>query len=345
MQYNQGRVENASKKLHGYVFFFNFAENLVYNLSFKSNIIDYMNHEIEQLIYKYLKYMENINSASTHTIKAYKIDLEQAYLNNFKFIVNQDNGTEFFKLTRSAQTRWGPLSPASRNRKIATLKSFLSWLYQEQFLDRNFADQLICPKVPRKIPHFLSMDEVVSVLSFYKNKKTTSDSEKLEFNLFLVLYGGGLRIQEACQLKWSDINFNLRRLSILGKGNKQRLVILPQFCIDHLKNLKQLQLTDDYIFDQKSLNPRKGYEMIRSMGQKAGLMKPIHPHSLRHSFATHLLSSGANLRTLQSLLGHESLQATEKYTHLSIDSLARLIDQAHPLSKSLELKSDPDTDV
>ena len=92
-------------------------------------------------------------------------------------------------------------------------------------------------------------------------------------------------------------------------------------------------LKTDYAFGEHELNTRTAYEMIRGLGKKVGLMNPLHPHALRHSFATHLLASGANLRTLQTLLGHDSLQATEKYTHLNVDQLARLIEQTHPLAK------------
>ncbi|MEQ1724112.1 MAG: tyrosine-type recombinase/integrase, partial [Pseudobdellovibrio sp.] len=152
--------------------------------------------------------------------------------------------------------------------------------------------------------------------------------------LFLLLYGGGLRISEACNLKWSDINFKEKRILILGKGNKERYAVLPSFCMDHLNAMfKKRESKNTYVFGDNPLNTRTGYEYIRTIGASAGLMKPLHPHSLRHSYATHLLTSGTNLRTLQTLLGHESLQATEKYTHLSVDHLARLIEQTHPLRK------------
>ncbi|HWU44604.1 MAG TPA: tyrosine-type recombinase/integrase, partial [Bdellovibrio sp.] len=90
---------------------------------------------------------------------------------------------------------------------------------------------------------------------------------------------------------------------------------------------------EEFVFGEEALSQRRAYEMVRQSGVRAGLLKPLHPHALRHSFATHLLSSGANLRTLQELLGHESLQATEKYTHLGIDQLARTMEQLHPLGK------------
>lgn len=281
-------------------------------------------------IYNYLKYMENIESSSPLTIKAYTLDLNQAYaLNDNENQLHINSSDELWLKTRLALNQWSTLSLSSRNRKIATLKSFFSWLYQQGLIDSTLSHKLICPKVPKKIPHFLSVDEVSSILNYYKSPERT-DHENKEVVLFLIIYGAGLRISEACHLKWSNIQLDQRRLLIKGKGNKERIVILPKFCIDTLIGFKKVDSI--YIFGNEPLNPRTGYSMIKNCGLKAGLMNPLHPHALRHSFATHLLSSGANLRTLQKILGHESLQATEKYTHLNIDHLARTMQMAHPIS-------------
>lgn len=291
-----------------------------------------MASSFKEIIDKYMKFLDNIESCSPLTLKAYKTDLFQAY--NSLIIANSTfNGQELWFATRPALNQWSKLSLSSRNRKIATLKSFFNWLYQEQYISKNYANQLICPKVPKKIPHFISVDEVSSILAYYKNK--TSSDEQIELTLFTTLYGGGLRISEACKLKWKDISWNQRKLTLLGKGNKERVVIIPEFCILQLRKLQALDLFEksEFIFGFKELNPRAGYQMIRNSGIKAGLLNPVHPHALRHSFATHLLTSGANLRTLQKLLGHETLQATEKYTHLNVDTLARVLESNHPLSK------------
>lgn len=294
---------------------------------------------IEQKISKYLKYLENIQSCSPLTIKAYTTDLFQTYFDKKtnSYPIKEVTSEELWHLTRPALNQWGKLSLASRNRKIATLKSFFNWLYQENIIEKNFADQLVCPKVPKKIPDFLSVDEVTSVIKTYSDRPL-SHKETLEKSLFILLYGGGLRISEACHLKWKDIDFKYRKVLIFGKGQKERILILPHFCIETLQTLKKeseayYKIKTDYVFGEKALNPRTGFQMIRDAGLKAGLMNKIHPHSLRHSFATHLLASGANLRTLQSLLGHESLTATEKYTHLNIDALGRMVEAKHPLSK------------
>lgn len=297
-----------------------------------------MNPTPSEIIHKYLKYMENIKSFSPLSLKAYRTDLFQAFNNKHEKVCKYE---DLWGLVRPALGQWGLLSLATRNRKIATLKSFFSWLYEQRLLDINYSNQLVCPKVPRKIPHFLSVDEVISAINYLKqNLSTCTDKKKLlqlrnQKTLFLLLYGGGLRISEACNLKWKDINFNEKKILVKGKGNKERYSILPAFSIEHLKNEAAIAKSErhQYVFGSTALNTRTGYELIRQLGLQTGLMNSLHPHSLRHSYATHMLASGANLRILQNLLGHESLQATEKYTHLSVDHLARLIDQTHPLAK------------
>ena len=308
-----------------------------------------MSFLLPKQISNFLKYLENIESCSPLTLKAYKLDLDQAFSKmpknksksnkNRKLINLEDYRTQTFNtaeelwlICRDSLNQWGKLSLASRNRKIATVKSFFNWLYREKIIDKNYADQLVCPKVPKKIPHFISVDEVLSVLHFFKSQEMNQELRQ-QRALFALLYGGGLRISEACNLKWKNVQLEERRILVLGKGNKERLIILPKVCIEVLHEHKKNSHEGVYVFGAEPLNSRKGYEYIRSLGKKVGLMNPLHPHSLRHSFATHMLASGTNLRTLQSMLGHDSLQATEKYTHLNIDTLARIVEVKHPLSK------------
>lgn len=303
-----------------------------------------MSFEVQTTIDNYLKYQENIESSAPLTLKAYAVDLKQAFLYENELTFDEgkkiSHYDELWNLARPALLRWGNLSLASRNRKIATLKSFFNWLFKERLIEKNFAEQLVCPKVPKKIPNFLSVDEVISILDYFNRQIANSPEGGIlrrnllrDKTLFLLLYGGGLRVSEACTLKWNQIQFSEKRILINGKGNKERFCILPDYSLETLKSFKDLNHSSEYVFGESGLNTRTGYELIRSLGKKVGLMNPLHPHALRHSFATHLLASGANLRTLQSLLGHDSLQATEKYTHLSVDHLARLMDKSHPLKR------------
>jgi len=307
-----------------------------------------MAYLLTKQIHNFLKYLENIESCSSLTIKAYTLDLNQAFFNkatpartqskNNNLINIADvkalsfsTGEDLWLSCRDSLSQWGKLSPASRNRKIATVKSFFNWLYSERLIDKNYADQLVCPKVPKKIPHFISVDEVISVLQFL-NTSTDKDAQ-IQKALFNLLYGGGMRISEACNLRWKDVQLDQRKILVLGKGNKERLLIIPEACNDVLKGFQARNKNMEFVFGEEPLSTRKGYELIRTLGRKVGLMNPLHPHSLRHSFATHMLASGTNLRTLQTMLGHDSLTATEKYTHLNIDTLARIVEIRHPLSK------------
>jgi len=307
-----------------------------------------MAYLLTKQIHNFLKYLENIESCSPLTIKAYTLDLNQAFFQKVipKRHTRENNnlinladvkalsfstGEDLWLTCRDSLSQWGKLSPASRNRKIATLKSFFNWLYSERLIDKNYADQLVCPKVPRKIPHFISVDEVISVLQFLNT--TANENTPVQKVLFNLLYGGGMRISEACNLRWKDVQLDQRKILVIGKGQKERLIIIPETCNDVLKAFQARNKNMEFVFGEEPLSTRKGYELIRTLGRKVGLMNPLHPHSLRHSFATHMLASGTNLRVLQSMLGHDSLTATEKYTHLNIDTLARIVEVKHPLSK------------
>jgi integrase/recombinase XerC/integrase/recombinase XerD len=300
---------------------------------------------------KFLYFMSFIDSASPLTVRSYRVDLAQAFkLDNFD---NQDlvkttqdlkppplPSEELLGLCRAAQTRWSGLSPASRNRKAACLKSFLNWLHNEGAIDRDLAHQIHAPKVPIRLPHHLSVDEALALLRSLQieieqaSTQEASDSAIRDLALILLLYGGGLRVAEACALEWSRINRSQRKLNVVGKGGKERIVVVPLLVLSTLAKLETSQKahgqSGTFVFGTAPLGTRTAYEIVRSRGVKAGLLNPLHPHALRHSFATHLLASGANLRTLQELLGHSTLQATQRYTHISIDQLQRTLEACHP---------------
>lgn len=292
--------------------------------------------KLAENIDKYMKYMEFVKSSSPLTLRHYLLDLEQAFggksdnFSNSKMsLINSLSESELLAAARKAQSRWSTLSLSSRNRKAATLKSFFSWSFQEGLTTKNLAIQIVCPKVPKHLPHFISVDEIMALLQSYR-QEDDSLAQLIDQALIVLIYGGGLRISEACAARWSDLDLHRRVLRVHGKGGKERQIVLPRLTIERLKKMKEKQ-SGDYLFGEKPLNTRTAYSIVRSRGVKAGLLKPLHPHALRHSFATHLLASGANLRTLQEMLGHESLQATEKYTHLGVDQLARTLDAFHPL--------------
>jgi site-specific recombinase XerD len=287
----------------------------------------------------FLNWLQNVRSASPHTLRAYQSDLLGAFeLSALTIIRRPEDGnfilkgqvplltpneTELLGLARAAQSKWGKLQSSSRNRKTAVLKSFFGWLYAETMIDKDLSLQLGSPKVPLKMPHFLAVDEVVSLL---KSARENAN----DYALLLLLYGGGLRVSEACNLKWEQINLKTGTMLFRGKGLKERVLAIPPPAV---KALKELDQDGEFIFGKAPLSTRKAYSIVRDCGRRAGLLKPLHPHALRHSYATHMLSSGADLRTLQELLGHSSLAATQKYLHLSIDQMAQTMEAHHPLAK------------
>ena len=310
---------------------------------------------------KYLKYLINSKAASIHTSKSYATDLNQ-FLQPLRsgkiYFRPTEHGPEILweqakthamgnstqslepppllELARMAQRSWSALSPATRNRKTACLKGFLNWLYAEGWVDEEIAPQLISPKVPKKVPHFISVDEAMALIRAVQNDTKSPDRKERDqaerdLLLILLLYGGGLRVSEACELKWKDVSTARRTLRILGKGSRERIITLPQICIEALS---QAPKHGDFVFGETAINPRKAYEIVRQRGRSAQLLKPLNPHALRHSYATHLLSDGTDLRILQELLGHQSLSATERYLHLSLDALARTLENSHPMGEN-----------
>lgn len=295
--------------------------------------------KLADLACKYLKYLTLQKTCSEHTSKSYANDLGQ-FLNpigvrkillasstpngSFQICWKETHSSEcdIRALIRLTQELWGPLAPASRNRKTAAVRGFLKWLYAEKHLADDFSLRLMSCKVPHKLPHFVSVDEALSLLRGLKPGR--------EKTLILLLYGGGLRVSEACALKWKDLLEDSGSLRILGKGGHMRIVALPDLA---WRAVVKSERHGPYVLGgEQPLSTRQAYEIVRQSGRAAGLLKPLHPHALRHSYATHLLTSGADLRVLQELLGHRSLAATQKYTHLSLDHLARSLEKHHPLN-------------
>ena len=318
--------------------------------------------KIRQFIYKYLKYIEFNKNYSKHTIKSYCIDLRQFLVSDepvFLSILSTNHKNRFLELSHNETAfsgvndlnlvkwlflkellekklkmsikKWNKLSFATQNRKYACIKSFLRWLFVEGFIDEDLQVNIRLPKVPRRLPHYLSVDEALCLIRTLQKEKKSKKENQRDLILVLLLYGGGLRVSEACLLKWKQVDFKKGVLRIKGKGGKQRLCALPRQVLEELKLFSSLS-SSDKVFSP-DLSPRKAYDRVKYWGQKAGLNKPLSPHVLRHSFATHLLNSGSDLRSIQELLGHESLSATQKYTHLQMSHLAKILETRHPLKK------------
>ncbi|MBK9293056.1 MAG: tyrosine-type recombinase/integrase [Oligoflexia bacterium] len=251
---------------------------------------------------------------SSETIRAYKSDLALFFKGHFKGqLIDFPYAKKLSQFSR--------FEPATRARKVACIKGFLDWAFENGFTSQKLSTSFGTYKVPQKLPDFISVDEALVLLKYLKNNSEKEAQKNLL--LFLLLYGSGLRVSEVANAKISDVDFKNQTINVLGKGKKFRHTPLLPMALEIIKNSDTLL----------NLTTRTLHRKVRQMGLQAGITRPLHPHMLRHSYATHLLEGGANLRSIQMLLGHSSLQTTQKYTHISIDKLARDLEDKHPLKK------------
>lgn len=311
---------------------------------------------ITELVLKFIETLNFKEKTSPHTVVAYAGDLHQAFASflpgpvigpaingssDYAYHIKENKvpplscaltNQNLENIARTYLMSLNDHESSSRARKIATLRKFFSFLKQEKIVD-EIPKLLVTPKATHKIPHFLSVDEALSVLKLLSSPELSPRDLQCKI-LFLLLYGTGLRVSEACSLRWQDVNLSKRELRITGKGNKERLISMPVLVQLNLASVRSSQ-NQMYVWGKAPLNTRTAYNYIAQIGKKAGLSKPVHPHALRHSYATHLMNGGADLRVIQEMLGHSSLVATEKYTHVSLDQLSRTMESFHPLAKKI----------
>lgn len=233
------------------------------------------------------------------------------------------------------------LSPRSQSRIISGVKAFFKYLLLEDLVGKDPSELLEAPKLSRKLPEVLSFEEITELF----NAIDMSSNEGQRNRAMLeTLYGSGLRVSELTGLHLSSILFDPGFIRVLGKGNKERLVPLGseskkqiQLYINHVRNHMQISKKgEDILFLNRRGNPLSRvtvFNVIKDLCRKAGVDKNVSPHTFRHSFATHLVEGGADLRAVQEMLGHESIITTEIYTHLDREYLREVITQFHPRSK------------
>jgi integrase/recombinase XerD len=234
------------------------------------------------------------------------------------------------------------MTPTSQARIISGLKSYFKYLVLEDVIKKNPTELLEAPKTSRKLPDTLSIEE----LELLFNAIDLSQAEGTRNKAILeTMYSCGLRVSELTELKISNIYTDVEFIRVIGKGNKERLIPIGESAIKHIQFYKEgyrnhiapKKNCEDVLF----LNRRGGklsrvmiFYIIKDLTAKAGLKKNIHPHTLRHSFATHLVEGGADLRAVQEMLGHESIATTEIYTHLDREFLRDTIHRYHPRYQS-----------
>ncbi len=289
---------------------------------------------MKKQIEKFLIYLRAEKAVSPHTLKAYTQDLKEFDEFIDKKLKNIDN-LDIRTFLASLYNR--DLKKSSISRKLASIRSFFKYLHMEGYVKSNPAKLVSSPKVPKNLPKFLTIDEVFSLMETPKGEAFKPARDKAIIEL---LYSCGLRVSELTSLDISDMDIKETIIRVKGKGRKERIIPIGTKAMEAIKNY----LPERISLKKKSpglfLNYRGGRLTQRSVrrillyySRMINLTGDISPHTLRHTFATHLLHEGADLRSIQELLGHSSLSTTQKYTHLDIRQLTEVYDKAHPMAK------------
>ena len=293
-----------------------------------------------EAIENYANYLRFEKNASENTIEAYVSDLqklqdfaEQNLMNITPITISYEHLQEFLyqvskiNYSERTQARW-----------ISSIKGFFSFLLEDELREDNPSALLETPKLGLYLPDTLSLEEIEKLISATEEN---TDLAKRNRCMIEVLYGCGLRVSELTELQISNINFKENYLKIQGKGDKVRFVPLADYTADFIKNyidnIRSKQKINPKHSDILFLNSRGAqisrqmvFLIIKEIVRKAGIQKNISPHTFRHSFATHLLQNGADLRVIQEMLGHSSITTTEIYTHLNTEELHETILKYHP---------------
>ena len=236
------------------------------------------------------------------------------------------------------QSRKG-ISKRSQARLLSSFRSFFGWLVLEGMINDNPCDKIDSPKLGRYLPDVLSVEEVTAIIDSVDTGSWTGLRDKA---ILETLYGCGLRVSEAVGLKISGLYFTDGFIRIVGKGNKERIVPAGDMAVEALKNYLEVRPlpadaeSDDLVFLNrfgKSLSRVSMFKMIKTQALLADIRKEISPHTFRHSFATHLIENGADLRIVQEMLGHESVVTTEIYTHIDSSTWHKNVLDHHPRQK------------
>lgn len=280
---------------------------------------------IQDTITEYLSYLEIERGLSKNTILAYQTDLELFF--DFLEVVEKKENISLEEIKRrdfSTYTKYlakKEINPSSITRKIASIKGFFKYLCFNRDISKNPAISIVSPKLPKRLPRVLTINEIETILK--------EDLDNFELAVVELLYSAGIRVSELTELQLKNVDLKQKMIKVFGKGAKERIIPINQKCVDILlKYLKKRELTalkfnsKPYFFlNEKGgkISRQRIYKIIKKQGEKIG--KKISPHTIRHSFATHLLERGADLRVVQELLGHASIVTTQLYTHISKKTL------------------------
>lgn len=294
----------------------------------------------KQLKEEFILYLDVEKKLSLHTVKAYDIDLNQF----ISFWDNLDQESKTILPVRQLVERYllnlfyKKIDKSSIARKFSSFKSFERFLKKKGIvLDLN----LKRPRIDKKLPVYLSVDEIFFLLDSIKDEDLKSRHPIRDKAIFELLYATGIRCSELVNIRMRDLDMAGKTIRIIGKGNKERIVLFgdkaQQKLLAYLEQERAMVKTsDERLFLNNRFQPitqRTVQRIVEHFRIFLKVERKITPHKLRHSFATHLLNQGADLRAVQELLGHKTLASTEKYTHVSLEDLARMCETIHPFNK------------
>jgi len=287
------------------------------------------------MIAAFLAHLGNERRVSAHTLDGYRHDLgvlAQWAADNAKPDLTTLTESDLRALLALEHRRG--LSPASLQRRLSAWRSFYRWLLARGRISANPAGSLRAPRAARKLPEVLDPDEAKVLVEIPTNAPLgLRDRALLE-----LMYSSGLRVSELCHLRWRDLDLAEGLVSVLGKGNRQRLVPVGSHARRALAEWRTgTRAADDaWVFPGRHGSPISSRAIqirIRELAKRQGLFKRVHPHLMRHSFASHVLESSGDLRGVQELLGHADISTTQIYTHLDFGHLAKVYDAAHPRAR------------
>ena len=301
--------------------------------------------DLDNLSSDFLLSLVTEKNMSLNTASSYKADLKIF----FKFLTQQNltvetvRKNEISKFFQSQRERG--FSDNTVSRRLSTIKQFFKFLILEDLLDRNPCEDIKNFKKTKKLPNFLSEEEVVRILNSASTVGKNNVERARNKALIEILYASGMRVSELVSLRKSLFNGTPELILIKGKGNKERMVPISKIALSAIKKyLAELKkdsielYKSDFLFPSRSksgyLNRERFFLIIKEVANTAGLnAKYVSPHKIRHAFASHLLSNGADLRVIQTLLGHKNLSTTEIYTHILNEKIIKSVQKNHPFAK------------
>lgn len=302
---------------------------------------------LDEAVSEFINFVKIERDYSSHSVEAYAKDLSELLIYADKEKYPDDiKSVDFFALRGFVASLYDRnLAKSSIERKIATIKSFFKFLYRKGVLEENPARMVKFPKKEKKLPTVFNVDDIFRLLDMPDKTEPMGIRDAL---ILEMLYGTGVRVSELVGLNVTDVDLRGERILVRGKGKKERIIpISPQVAgmiKQYYEMMPLLMAEGRKIVDDAFIINRLGSRMtdrtVRRVVDeyliKAGMPLDYSPHSFRHTFATHLLEGGADLRSIQELLGHESLSTTQKYTHMDLASLLKVYDESHPKAKKAD---------